>query len=233
MSHVQLRWLAPVLVWVGLSCNIYAVDGIVLIDQNRALAGNVTPGDGPGFPVTISRSGSYRLSGNLTVSGANTTAIQITADEVTIDLNGFSIVGPTICGGSPVSCSPTGTGIGVDGQSQRNVTVVNGTVRGMGNIGVAVSSGGYVAKVHAHSNGSSGIMAFQSVVTGNTTTVNGHRGIFIYNSVASGNMVMNNIIGIEIGCPSTVVGNTVSSNDLNLDIPGSSAGCALANNATP
>ncbi len=38
-----------------------AVDGVVLIDQNRALAGNVTPGDTPGFPVTISLSGSYRL----------------------------------------------------------------------------------------------------------------------------------------------------------------------------
>jgi hypothetical protein len=38
----------------------------VLIDQNRALAGNVTPGDNPGFPVTLSLPGSYRLSGNLT-----------------------------------------------------------------------------------------------------------------------------------------------------------------------
>ena len=54
----------------------FAVDGVVLIDQNHALAGNVTPGDTPGFPVTISQPGSYRLTGNLIVPDANTTAIQ-------------------------------------------------------------------------------------------------------------------------------------------------------------
>src|SRR5437660_11740367 len=87
----------------------YAVDGVVLINQSAALAGNVTPGDAPGFPVTISAAGSYRLSGNLTVNDANTTAIQITADNVAIDLNGFSIIGPTVCSGSPVTaCSPAG-----------------------------------------------------------------------------------------------------------------------------
>src|SRR5712692_4005736 len=111
MSRFQSRWLAPALVWAGLCGslgNLYAVDGVVLIDQNRALAGGVTPGDAPGFPVTISVPGSYRLSGNLTVPDANTTAIQVTADNVTLDLNGFSIIGPTVCVGT--SCSPTGTG---------------------------------------------------------------------------------------------------------------------------
>src|SRR6266567_2659981 len=93
----------------------YAVDGVVLINQSSALAGNVTPGDAPGFPVTISVAGSYRLSGNLTVPDANTTAIEITADDVTIDLNGFSIIGPTVCSGGPpvTSCSPTGSGAGI------------------------------------------------------------------------------------------------------------------------
>ena len=80
-------WLAP---------RVEAVDGVVLIDQNRALAGNVTPGDFPGFPVTISRPGSYRLSGNLEVTDPDITAIEITADHVTLDLNGFSIQGPLI-----------------------------------------------------------------------------------------------------------------------------------------
>src|SRR5438132_11721141 len=132
MSHLQSRWLAPALLLAGLSCNMYAVDGIVLIDQNRALAGGVTPGDAPGFPVTISLAGSYRLSGNLTVPNATTTAIQITADNVTIDLNGFSIIGPTVCvsgpgGGAVISCSPTGAGTGVLAIQLRNVTVVNGT----------------------------------------------------------------------------------------------------------
>src|SRR2546428_10232429 len=107
MSHLQSRWLALVLLLAGLSCNMYAVDGVVLIDQNRALAGGVTPGDAPGFPVTLSVAGSYRLSGNLTVPDANTSAIQVTADNVTIDLNGFTILGPVVCsaGAGGISCN--------------------------------------------------------------------------------------------------------------------------------
>ena len=74
----------------ALAGSLYAVDGVILIDQARALAGNVTPGDAPGFPVTISQPGSYRLSSNLTVpSGQN--GIQVAAQLVSIDLNGFSI----------------------------------------------------------------------------------------------------------------------------------------------
>ena len=77
-----------------MSTAAFAVDGVVLIDQNRALAGNVTPGDTPGFPITISQPGSYRLSGNLSVpSGQN--AIVIAAQNVTLDLNGFNIITPT------------------------------------------------------------------------------------------------------------------------------------------
>src|SRR5947207_5818225 len=129
MSHLQSRWLAPALLLAGLSCNMYAVDGVILIDQNRALAGGVTPGDAPGFPVTISVAGSYRLSGNLTVPDANTTAISITAKNVTIDLNGFSIIGPTVCTGIPVtSCSPTGSGVGIT-SFQSMISVYNGVIR--------------------------------------------------------------------------------------------------------
>jgi lipopolysaccharide export system protein LptA len=47
-------------------------------------------------PFTISASGSYALTGNLTVSSSQT-AITVNADYVTIDLNGFAIVGPNTC----------------------------------------------------------------------------------------------------------------------------------------
>jgi hypothetical protein len=69
-----------------------AVDGVILIDQNKALAGNVTAGDAPGYPVTINTPGSFRLSGNLTVP-AGVDGIVFGADGVTFDLNGFSISG--------------------------------------------------------------------------------------------------------------------------------------------
>src|SRR3954463_6674651 len=90
-------------VFLATSWTIHAANYIVLIDQNRAIAGNVTPGDDPGFPVTISKPGSYRLAGNLTVPGADTSAIVITADAVTLDLNGFSIAGPLLCIAGPAA----------------------------------------------------------------------------------------------------------------------------------
>jgi hypothetical protein len=37
-----------------------AVDGVIEINQAKALAGGVTPGDTAGFPVALSAPGSYR-----------------------------------------------------------------------------------------------------------------------------------------------------------------------------
>src|SRR5438552_13182415 len=139
-SHIQSPRMVLLGAVIAFAFPLYAVDGVVLINQSAALAGNITPGDAPGFPVTISVSGSYRLSGNLTVPDANTTAILITAEDVAIDLNGFSIIGPAVCAGFPfvTSCSPTGTGRGVDQgiSGPSSTTVVNGSIRGMGSDGI-------------------------------------------------------------------------------------------------
>ncbi len=67
-----------------------AVDGVILITQANAQAGNVIQGDKPGFPVTISRSGSYKLAGNLTGTNNGLDIIEITADNVTLDLKKLS-----------------------------------------------------------------------------------------------------------------------------------------------
>lgn len=68
-------------------------EGVRVITQEDAEVGNVTAGDAPGFPVTISESDSYRLGSNMTLLDGDTTGIEITAGTVTLDLNGFSIVG--------------------------------------------------------------------------------------------------------------------------------------------
>jgi len=65
--------MTQVCMLAAISSSLYAVDGVILIDQNHALSGNITPGDAPGFPVTISQPGSYRLSGDLLIPDANTT----------------------------------------------------------------------------------------------------------------------------------------------------------------
>src|SRR5688572_18671652 len=67
-----------------------AADGEVLIDQAAVNAGGITPADSPGFPVTISRRGKYKLSGNLAVP-TGVDGLQVTSEDVTIDFNGFTM----------------------------------------------------------------------------------------------------------------------------------------------
>ncbi|HEY6070720.1 MAG TPA: right-handed parallel beta-helix repeat-containing protein, partial [Chthoniobacterales bacterium] len=74
------------------------------------------------LPYTISMPGSYYLTANLTGSGQG---ITISADNVTLDLNGFALIG----GGSGQA------GINVSG-AHKNITIRNGTVRGWANGGV-------------------------------------------------------------------------------------------------
>src|ERR1700674_4574574 len=58
--------------------------GVELIDQAKVLASG-------GFPFTIKKPGSYRLSGNLTATGG-ADGIHIQASYVTLDLDGFAII---------------------------------------------------------------------------------------------------------------------------------------------
>lgn len=138
----------------------YGVGGVIEINQARALAGGVTPGDAPGFPVSIGQSGSYRLTSNLDLtSQPNVNAIAIFAPDVTIDLNGFAILGPTVCTGGPpiTSCSPSTTGDGISDASTTalNTVVRNGTVQGMGE-GIRLLDG-RVEDVRVIGNASTGI----------------------------------------------------------------------------
>ncbi len=134
----------------------HAVDGDILITQAKALAGNVTPGDAPGFPVTISLPGKYKLAGNLTIADADTTGVEITSPRVTLDLNGFAIQGPATTNGETganLDCSNTSShwnlGVGVfvklPSHTPAAVFIGNGTIAGMGGIGVSSTAGGNVS----------------------------------------------------------------------------------------
>ena len=133
-------------VCMGLSDTTNAVDGAIIITQGLALVGSITPGDAPGFPISITQPGLYRLAGNLTLPDANTAGFQLQSDDVTIDLNGFTLAGPTTCtgGGGTLSCSPTGSGagIGVPGGATRNrIFIRNGRIKGAGGAGIDLASG--------------------------------------------------------------------------------------------
>lgn len=181
------RWIQPVAL---LSCilalpTVLAVDGVIEINQARALAGGVTPGDTAGFPVTLSQPGSYRLTSNLTVD-ENTTAIEITSGHLSIDLNGFEISGPNSCSASspnpPISinCTLTGTGIGISAANALDdISIRNGGVRGMGNRGISLQAGNQhlLENLNVSNNRDRGISAGNGIYRGNKVILNYGYGI--------------------------------------------------------
>jgi hypothetical protein len=200
--------------------------------------GGFTPGDAPGFPLTISQPGSYRLVENITVPNSSTTAIEVTADNVTIDLNGFAIFGPvscTACVGNAASmvCSPTGAGRGISSADERkNLKVMNGTVKGMGGIGIragdatienvrVINNGndgiyiqleGRVRSVSAASNGATGIdLGGHGMVSGSSAECNKNIGISLGLGNVSGSIADGNG-SYGIRATGTVTGNTSSYN---------------------
>jgi hypothetical protein len=218
MLHSIWRHIIWISALAAISTSLYAADGEILISQDAALAGNVTPGDAPGFPVTISRPGSYRLASNLTVPDANTTAIQITADDVTLDLNGFRIAGPIVCNPEPTTCNASGTGAGVQSVSSgtvapRGIRLRNGTIRGMGLVGVLLlGDGSIVDRVNASGNAGPGIVVgSDGTVTDSVASVNilaGIVGAAVRNSSADKNSGM----GIFIRVDGVATGNRANSN---------------------
>jgi hypothetical protein len=95
-----------------------------------------------GFPVKITKSGSYILDANLLVGVILPDAIKVSVSNVSINLNGFAIIGPA-----------AGSGMGVDAVGQNNVTVTNGTITGMGGAGVSTGNNGTVQNVRIIANG--------------------------------------------------------------------------------
>jgi len=164
-------------------------------------------------PFNITKSGSYQLQGNFVTTNANRTAILVTADNVTIDLNGFTIMGPNVCTGWPLVCNNNGTGIGIDAQDRENIKVYNGTVRGMGNVGIRTGGGSVIESVRAVSNGHDGIYVNgNGTVSGNTVIGNGGNGIVVVHGTVSGNTVTGNRGDGIVMYTCTVSGNMVTAN---------------------
>ena len=142
---------------------LFAADGAIEINGARASAGGVTASDAPGFPVTIDQTGSYILTGGLIVPNGDTTAIEVLDSFVTIDLNGFTIEGPTRC--ADETCGPTGTGFGIVSRFG-DTTVRNGFIIGMGSHGLVLRLRAVVERVHVSNNGGHGIECLTCQVRG-------------------------------------------------------------------
>jgi hypothetical protein len=197
MAVVSLRSGAALAAVAGLwlaAAPTYAVDGVVLIDEAAVLAGGITPADGPGYPVTISEPGSYRLSENLKVP-AGVSGLWIETNDATLDLNGFGVLGAN---------SPFTDGIFIFGN---NVEVRSGTVREFGRHGIFSRNAGRcfdctdaegvrIVDVRAIGNGFNGIRLESQggLVEGCSAHANGNAGI---NAQGNGTLVKNSVARVN------------------------------------
>jgi hypothetical protein len=202
----------------------FAVDGITLINQSTVMATG-------GFPYRILAPGSYKLSGNLTVP-AGQDGIDIHSGNVTLDLNGFAIIGS----------GNSGAGFGVASPSP-NITLRNGSVTNFP-IGLLLTGTGEIADLNVGANGTGIVViecqglsfgfaaaavaacnlgGFESSQTGfvivrTSANLNQNDGFELWNSSVSDSMANGNLrIGFE------VVASTLIHNIGNNNVAGASA----------
>lgn len=179
-----------------------------------AISPAATPGDPLGDPspsiFKITQPGSYYLAGNI-VGEAGKNGIEIAASDVTLDLNGFDLVGVAGSLDAVTATDEPGGGIG-------GITVVNGSARNWGGDGVDLRTAQAVScrveRVTASGNAGAGITAgsganildcISALNTGTGFVASG--GSTVSNCTA----MQNNGNGIEITSLGLVnVGSTVS-----------------------
>jgi hypothetical protein len=183
--------------------------GVVEINDARALAGGITTSDVAGYPVTLGTPGSYRLTGPLSVTDANQSAIEIASHDVTLDLNGFVISGPVSCTGSGlgVTCTGSGTGVGITGSSREGIVIGNGTITGFGSGGIDLVpvESCRLARLNVVANRGNGIrLGGSCAIEGVIVDANRGAGIF----------VVTNDVGLESPIDDVVVRESVLSQNL-------------------
>jgi hypothetical protein len=158
-------------------------------------------------PYPINAPGFYFLTGNLNSSGSY--AITVNADDVTLDLMGFSL---------SYTGSPGYWSVGVFMNGRSNVEVRNGTVQGFTEGCVAeYSTAGVkhrVVNVRAlNGNGGHGIfLRGTGHLVENCTASNNNTGIWIDSGEISGCAAANNSIGIWLQGPGNLLDTTAFNN---------------------
>jgi len=172
-----------------------------LLAQAEALAGPAKIGS---CGKTLSKSGSYVLSNNLTSKKSNQSCISVTTNFVTIDLQGFTI-----------DCASIGhDGIEACCGNLHGFVVRNGMITNCDNgIDASDEKDALIDHLIAIGNAGHGV----SVGAGST----------VRDSVFSGNT----LAGIEAICPSNIINNSATA-DTGPDIMQDGAGCNLDNNVT-
>jgi parallel beta-helix repeat protein len=161
------------------------------------------------LPYTISQPGSYVLNGNLTCTTCTSgqSGITVNASNVTIDLQGFDLVGVPAAGE------------GIDG-TQANLTVLNGTVRDWGNgHGIFADAGLRVDSVNVINADAAGIWAnSDATITNCQVEGSGWHGVHvgqravISNCTAKNNGFINGGNGFDVGDASVITESVATAN---------------------
>ena len=207
------------------------------VDGQRKLTQPVPPAT---FPIVINQAGSYVLTSNLVVPAelADTNAIEITVNDVTLDLNGHKIQGPN---------TGAGNANGIYAADRYSITIKNGRIWGFGQCGVWLYSssdptekgaGHIIENIQATNNAYGGIRVTAGLIINCTANNNGivpHTsiGISVWNSTVT-NCTANNNIGYGISSStSTITQCTTNYNSLSGIISNSSIikNCTVCNNS--
>ncbi len=177
-----------------MAANAFGANGVIEINHAKILASG-------GYPYQIGSAGSYILTSNL-APPLNTNALTFASSAVTLDLNGFSIIGT----GNP-PCGAVPTAIAALGTVTNHLRIRNGYVFGFCiGISLGTTEDVTVENVHVTTIGNGGIY------TGINAIIRGNH----FNAPDSG-----------INCPSIVVDTSFVGSLGNNGIP--TATCAKAN----
>jgi len=156
------------------------------------------------LPFTITNGGSFYLTTNL-VGIAGTNGVTIEASDVTLDLNGFALIG----------VEGSSNGVLVSG-TRTNLVIANGVIRGWGEHGVSAvtATGARVCSLSSSYNGGRGIwVGDAAIVKDCSVRNNGDSGIRAgLNSIVSGCVAFKNSDGIWADVGSSITGCTAREN---------------------
>lgn len=189
----------------------------------------------------IDEPGSYFLTGNIEGLVDGKTAITITSDDVSLDLNGYSLIGarPASTSDASVSTGSPGNGYGIWAEGERkNITIHNGIISSWGETGVQAEavSNSIFRDLQLENNGVSGIIiGDNSLVLDCQSTLNLEHGIVgdDGNNVLNCSALTNGSSGIVVDSASQIT-NTGAEKNLGAGIEvahgGMLLGCVAGDN---
>lgn len=147
-----------------------------------------------GTTIRITKSGSYYLPRNLISHLKNQPVVLVTVSNVTLNLNGCSIIGPGGSGGS----------VGIDAAGVTNVTVVNGTITNIAGPALELGAYGEVSGMRILGNAGDGADCSSAcLANGNIVAGNSGVGLNFGSDATSG--YQNNVLN---GNDASIVGGT-------------------------